>query len=58
MPTNLCSGLQHEFPDLETHRQAIQDNLPLLRKLTLEALMALPADLSCPCASQAAQPIR
>ena len=58
MPTNLCSGLQDERPDLETHRQAIQDNLPLLRKLTLAALMALPVDLSCPCASQAAQPIR
>ena len=56
--SDLAAGMQETPPDLETHRRVVADNLPRLRALTLAALMALPATRGCPCASQAAKPIK
>jgi 5'-methylthioadenosine phosphorylase len=56
--TDLAAGLQETPPDLETHKHVVQDNLRRLRDLALATLKALPASRRCPCASQAAKPIR
>ena len=58
MPTNVAAGLDKTGPDLEKHRRVVQDSLPRLRELVLSTLMALPDKTGCPCADQAAQPIR
>jgi 5'-methylthioadenosine phosphorylase len=56
--SDLAAGMQETPPDLEAHRQVVQDNLPRLRELALASLMALPTLHGCRCASQAAKPIR
>jgi len=56
--SDLAAGLQETPPDLETHKHVVQDNLPKLRDLALATLAALPSEHGCPCASQAAKPIR
>ena len=56
--TDLAAGMQQTPPDLETHRRIVKENLSRLRELALATLVALSDACGCPCASQAARPIR
>jgi 5'-methylthioadenosine phosphorylase len=54
--TDLAAGLQATPPDLETHKNVAQENLPKLRELALAALVAFPDEHGCPCYDQRANP--
>lgn len=47
--TNMGAGLTEQGPNLERHRQVTQEKMPILKRLALASLIAMPDQKKCQC---------